>query len=95
MKLRRSLYARPEIIRGEQCAGALPTVVPELGKAWDGRSLRCAARVLQVVCGSGCRLEAGVDVRGDQLDLLGGEGLAGCLEGRAEGVGGKDWDAVD
>ena len=36
MKRRRSLYARPEIVRGEQCAGALPPVVPELGRAWDG-----------------------------------------------------------
>ena len=36
-----------------------------------------------------------MDVRGDQLDLLGGEGLAGRPEGWAEGAGGEDGDAVD
>jgi hypothetical protein len=36
-----------------------------------------------------------VDVRGDQLDLLGGECLSGRLEGGAEGAGGEDGDAVD
>ena len=44
---------------------------------------------------SGCGLEAGVNVRGDQLDLLGRESLAGDLQGWAEGAGGKDGDAVD
>jgi hypothetical protein len=54
-----------------------------------------SANLRQVVGGSGCGLEAGVDVGGDQLDLLAGEGLPGRLQGGAEGARGKDGNAVD
>ena len=50
--------------------------------------------LLEVVCWSGCGLEAGVDVGRDQVDLLRGEGLPGRLEGGAEHAAGKDRDAV-
>jgi len=91
-----ALHARPVIVGGEQCAEALPILVPERGKSLDLTvQLLPSANCARVVFGSGCRLEAGVDLGGDQLDLLWGEGLPGCLEGWAEGAGGKDWDAVD
>jgi hypothetical protein len=53
-----------------------------------------SANLRQVVGGSGGRLEAGVDVGGDQLDLLAGEGLPGRLQGGAEGARGKDGNAI-
>ena len=36
-----------------------------------------------------------MNVRGDQLDLLGRESLAGDVQGWAKGASGKDGDAVD
>ena len=46
-------------------------LVPELGTAWTDGPVVAQRELRQVVCGSGCRLEAGVNVGGDQLDLLG------------------------
>jgi hypothetical protein len=69
-------------------------IPPELGKAPNG-GCRPSGPISSTLCDSGCGLEAGVDLGGDQLNLLRGECLPGHLEGWPEGTGGKDGDAVD
>jgi hypothetical protein len=69
-------------------------ILPELGGASNG-GCRPSGPISNTLCDSGCGLEAGVDLGGDQLDLLREECLPGHLEGWGEGAGGQDGDAVD
>jgi hypothetical protein len=59
-----------------------------MGPGTDGPVV-APRELLQAVDGSGGGLKAGVDLRHDQLNLLGREGLPGHLQGWTEGTGGK------